>query len=249
MRGRAGGDISGANRVIIGAILVYAVVRAVIGEGIHLTGSVSGQVGDLLSFSLTCALLSYGTVEGLKRVVQLRGWFQLRETRRWLSVRQRNAYWELLKLLRVSGSGAERLRVFNLPVEQLSAQIGTAVDRALDASPEYSELIESLAGADAWSGAHGLKSAPAVDDSDALLLTQGVRAGIDRLQIFLGEGWRIAVQGASMWIAGLYGIGLVQAAHLSDRSEPRYVLAALLLGGPIAWTLRDGAALLERARR
>jgi hypothetical protein len=231
-------DLGAVNTLLIAAVLSYAVVRAATGEGIHLTRSVSAQVGDLLSFSLTCALLSYGTVEALKRVMRVRGRIQLWQTRRRLGD---TAFKQLLALLGLPASGQETLRMFNLPTEQLSAQLATAADVGLTAGSTYEILITTLA-----------RTLPETKDPDsdaAFLRAQRVRAGIDRLQISLGEQWRRSIQGAAMWIAGLYGIGLVHAADLPDRTEPRYVLVALLLGEPIAWTLRDAAALLERARR
>ena len=52
-----------------------------------------------------------------------------------------------------------------------------------------------------------------------------------------------------MWIAGAWGIAFVSAAGDSLGSQPRYIAAGLVLGGPIAWIARDVAAILERSRR
>jgi hypothetical protein len=236
-------------------VALYAIIRAVTGEGVHLNGNVSGEVADLLSFSLSCALLSYGTVEALKRIVPMRGWFQQHQTRLWLERHPAGAEasWELIRLMELEDSVAAH-RAFNLPVEQLAAQIGAAADLALGEVPDRSPLVAALAGsvkrhpAFASVSGQGVPSRSMGDPDETFELAQRVRVGIDRLQISVGEQWRRTVQGATMSLAGLYGIGLVHAAHLADRSEPRYVLAALLLGGPIAWTLRDAAALLERVR-
>jgi hypothetical protein len=248
-----------ANAALIVAILLYAVIRAATGEGVHLTDSVSAQAGNLLAFSLMCGLLAYGTLETTKRITRLRAWLQLQQTRQWLTTRKHGsrAFNQLLELLGLYAFGPDTLRVFDLPVEQLAAQIGGATDVALNDRTKYQILITTLASptpyeqleeADMPSEHKPLEPTDAEHEED-FLFAQRVRAGIDRLQISLGEQWRRAVQGATIWIAGLYGIGLVHAADLPGRAEPRYVLAALLLGGPIAWTLRDAAALLERARR
>jgi hypothetical protein len=124
----------------------------------------------------------------------------------------------------------ESKRVFNLPIEQLAGQIGAAADVALTARAEHPALISALAGEKAPEDS--VAPPPSREDDAAYRLAQRVRAGVDQLQISVGERWRQYVQGGAIWISGLYGIGLTHAADHPVAAEPRYVLAALVLGGP-----------------
>jgi hypothetical protein len=255
-------DIGSINAALIVAVLVYALEQAVAGDEFHLAdGSVSAQAADLLAFSVLCGFASYATIETLKRVVRVRGWYQLVQTKRWLDAtgRRHAGFVRLLRALGVRNRWDEALRVFNLPIEQLAAQISAAADVALAAPRRYRPLIESLAAplprelaeylqSQQINGSAG-KETSERERELAFQLAQRMRIGIDRLQISLGERWRRAVQGAALWFAGGYAIALLHAGGLGGRSEPRYVLAGLLLGGPLAWVFRDIAALLERARR
>jgi hypothetical protein len=53
----------------------------------------------------------------------------------------------------------------------------------------------------------------------------------------------------ALGLSGLYGIALSSAGAISDAGQARYLFAALMLGGPIAWTVRDLTAWLERLAR
>jgi len=265
------------NALPIIGVLAYAVSKAVPSGGVQLpSGSVSAQAGQLLSFAVLCGLASYATIETLKRVVRVRGHYQRWQTRRWLSRGsvENKAFDQLLSAFGLDRESADSLQVFNLPTEQLAAQIGAAADVALAAPRGFKPLILSLTGPLPEKLLKYLGSAadeqplqPTEDDTSRLpdddtslpptdderaaefQLAQRIRLGVDRLQISLTDQWRRTVQGAALWIAGLYGIGLVHAAGHPEEAEASYVLAALLLGGPIAWIVRDFAALVERARR
>lgn len=241
-------DLALAYALPIVAVLTYAIVQALTNNGVHLVrGSTSAQARDLLWFALICGLASYATIEGLKRIVRVRGHYQLWQVKRWLERDADGSFRQLLRALGL-GRGDHTLRVFNLPTEQLVAQISAAADVALADPVGHGALIYALA---APVPDQLLAGAGPDEESRTLRsqLAQRMRLGIDRLQISLAEQWRRTVQGAALWIAGLYGIFVANAADVSSASEPRYVLAALLLGGPIAWVLRDLAAAVERARR
>lgn len=225
------------------AILVYAAVFAD-GRVALERGSVSHQVGDLITFALACGAAAFATIEILKRLFGLRGLYQRRQTERWLEERadmhetDGHAFEELTWAMGINASHGEVARTFNLPAELLVAQIGNAAELAL-ASGRHQSLIETLAGTD--------RSPEPSDAEDELADTaQRLRAAVDQLQISLTERWRRYVQGAALWIAGLFGIGLLDT-HNPDR--PRFVLAAVLVGGPFAWLIRDLVATIERARR
>jgi hypothetical protein len=76
---------------------------------------------------------------------------------------------------------------------------------------------------------------------------QRARSAIDSLQLAVGERWRRSVQAASVIGAALAGL-LIQLARPSE-TRWLYVMAAALIGGPLAWTIRDLAASVERWRR
>jgi hypothetical protein len=85
------------------------------------------------------------------------------------------------------------------------------------------------------------------NDAQSFEMAQRARASIDSLQLSVGERWRRAVQASAVFVAALAGL-LIQLAHPSD-SRWLYILAATLIGGPLAWTIRDLAAAIERWRR
>jgi hypothetical protein len=229
-------------------VAAYAVARAI--EHGHLPlagGSVSSSARDLLWFALIAGLASYATIETAKRVGRSRGRFQGWQTRRWMAGRGRDphdrerAYEDLLRAWGVDEG--EALRIFDLPTAQLAGQIGSAADVAVIDRDAYPTLIECLTG-----GRTEATTTQGTTDEERFQFAQRVRLGVDQLQIALADRWRRTVQGAAVWIAGLYGIGLAHAIERPADAEPRYVLAALLVGGPIAWLVHDLAALIEHAR-
>ena len=251
------------NRALIGALLVYAVVRgAEAGVDLH-RGSVAGQVGDLLGFATLCGLLAYATVELIKRLTSLRASVNLSVVDEWLGHRsQRTAgrspegqtslperyhgSYDLTALL-VRALGTDEVReTFDLPPERLIAQIATAVDVALFRPELYWPLLGAIAGLP--------RHPPELPrDQDTELLgvpeAQQLRLSLDDLQTTLTQRWRSIVQGAVVWMAGAYGVLNSFAGGLSGTNQARYLLAALLLGGPIAWTIRDLTVVIERFRQ
>jgi hypothetical protein len=260
------------NGVLVACVILYAALVAPGGIALG-PGSVSEQIGQLVAFSLLCGGVSFATLEIFKRLVGIRGLFQRRQTRIWLDERTggngQAALDELLTAIGLRGVATTRqalpsgeLRVFNLPTEQLAAQVSGAADVALT-TPEpsrYQWLISGLTGnpfkpASAEGRGRQSDQSQSSRDSQSLpgenyQLAQRVQAGVDQLQISLGERWRRYIQGAALWISGAYGIGLVQGAVSHPyAAEARYVLAALIIGGPFAWIARDLAAVIERFRR
>ena len=91
---------------------------------------------------------------------------------------------------------------------------------------------------------------PSRDSKDAdrsFQAGQRARSAIDSLQLGVGERWRRSVQAASVIGAALAGL-LIQLARPSE-TRWLYVMAAALIGGPLAWTIRDLTAAIERWRR
>lgn len=146
-------------------------------------------------------------------------------------------------------SGLEQ--VFNLQTEQLLAQVSRASDRALADSPRFSVLLAGLMNEIPRSlreaSPEGLDGEPTREAT--FHDSQRVAAGVDQLQIELGESWRRRVQGTAVWMSGAYGLGLAWAVGVSDAALLYYELAALLIGGLLAWIARDLYSVIERLRR
>ncbi len=279
---------------VLAAVLWHAVVRASETDGLHLqTGPVSSQVGDLLWFSLLCALLASATIELAKRLTYARGRLQMRLVWVWLSQRARYAdvrinvppvvaFAQLMDA--VSGSSSEpsalsvddadayprwpplalraglqptafrRYAAFDAPPDQLVAQVATAVDLAISDPYEYEPLLVALVGRELPRKLRR-ESKPPTSREDPPRLdrrevadAQRIQAALDALQLRLVSVWRRLVQLSAVTLAGLYGIGLVWAAGLTEHEQARYLFAAVVLGGPGSWLVRDVTAVLERWR-
>jgi hypothetical protein len=227
------------NAFLIGAIAVYAFARASVSSAVI--------VRDLLWFTVACGLASFATIEAVKRLTGIRALYHERETKRWIERRavRRNGeepdpFWMLLSVMGVSDdrSPGDRKRVFDLPAEQLAAQLSGAAEIAVATPDAYGPLVAAFA------AGYGPTSR-----GGAYELAQRVRAGVDQLQISLSERWRRYVQGAALWLAGLYGILLTRVVDVARDAEATYILAALVVGGPLAWLIRDATAAVERLRR
>lgn len=178
-----------------------------------------------------------------------------------LTTSQRTLAAAELETVLLGGFADQDLRqVFDLPIEQLCAQIGSAADFAISKPDEYAELLLALM------GPAGLKSiddlAPPRDiaegrirrglnkDGDAYaLVAQTVRQGIDLMQISLGQRWRRGVRRTAVLISGMLGFAGVLFVQITWPTRVLFALAALVLGGFFAWLVRDMAAIVERVRR
>lgn len=274
----AGDELYVVNMALILSVAAYALGRALQHQGVPLErGSVGAQAQDVLWFALVCGLLSFATIEILKRIGDLRGRYHLLRVIEWLTRASDNngvpswaAFRDLERAMGlqyleshprsdeardepfapvrwVRRAKRDRLLVFSLPIEQLAGQISAAGDAALTSPHEFPALYVSLTG-DFYSTDPQQRPEYDIADSD-VVQTQRVRASIDQMQITISKRWRRDVQGTAIWVAGLWGIGLAHAADRAGGAEPRYLLSALLLGGIFAWIARDLAAAIEGLRR
>jgi hypothetical protein len=232
-------------------------------------GSVAGRIGDVLMFALLCGVLAFATIEILKRVLALRGYYQRFKTREWLGDRTKHGDGALRELMSCMGLGTldrrgqslfeltEAQRVFNLPTEQLAAQISAAADVAV--ATHRLGLLSGLTRLPPDAILERINASTRGDRhpgyDPGFELSQQIRAGIDQLQISLSERWRRLLQGAALWISGLYGIALAGSlpeasgqATVQPTSRSLYVFSALVIGGLVAWTIRDLTAAIARSR-
>jgi hypothetical protein len=246
------------NAAFIAGVLLYVLIRALNKHSFRLeTGSISAQVRDLLWFALACGLLSFATIECVKRLTYVRATFHKQETQRWLNSRleriagdakvQSSPFDELVAAMAIEPD--DQRRVFNLPSEQLAAQISAAADLALttpDTDSSYQYFLASVTRDER--DLPGKPQGPREPDAEDLRRAQQVRIGLDQLQVGLRDRWRRYLWGAGLWISGAYGIGLAFAGHKEAAVGPRHVLAALVLGGVVAAVARDVTAIIERLR-
>lgn len=252
--------------VAFGALLTQLIV----GEAPDLgSGAVADQVRDLLWFCLLCGVSAFATIEIIKRLTSVRGHIQLALAGEWLMTRlrvddaKRLPYRAPLDELRdaVGTRGSwprdrkdpapERMssdleRVFNLQTEQAVAQVSRAGDRALADPKRFQSLLIGL-----------MQDVPRSlsrnegdrERENSFHDAQRVAAGVDQLQIVLGEHWRRLAQGTAVWMSGAYGLGFAWAVGVTESALLYYELGALVIGGMLAWVVRDLYAVIERLRR
>lgn len=222
-------------------ILVYAVaVLAVImlPESHGFGGNAAAMFGSVLLFSIAVGVAAMAIIETVKRLTQVRGHYQLAQVRRRL---QQPAFDELVRAIGAP-SRSDLLRIFNLPIEQLCAQIANALDLALAAPRRHRYLLVSLAGA-RYDQDHD------ASEEQGLELDHAVRSALNVLQISVGQRWRWQVRITAYWTSGLLGLLVVMSGNITPVARKEFALAALAVSGFFAWLARDVAALLERLRR
>jgi hypothetical protein len=268
--------------IVIGVASVMAANKR-----FELPGKTLGeQVTGILAFVVVSGLCSMAMIETAKRLFRLRGWYQHHQVRLWLENRSSDeeafgmAYSQLLTAIGSAPAFGRSSRynrsilwhviyglvsyrryiaqVFDLPIEQLAAQIRMAADLAIVDPDRNFALLASIAALDdetsgvvRESGLYRMREAVNVEteSTEELRIAHLVRAGVDALQISVGEGWRRYIQAWAVSISGLVGFYLARYAGLEPEVASVYVLASLVLGGFFAWFARDLTAVVERWRR
>lgn len=250
------------------AIGVYAVTWwSIQGERWINQGSTSDRATDLLSFSLICGLSSMATIEAVKKMTGLRGWYQRSRIDHWMTrridmlpQRQESSHFGGLLQLHFFMQLQDR-RVFDLPIEQLSAQFAAAMDLALATPEKYKELIEALVGEDLSSIIERERDEPPGQRAHSSFpsryqepfpatgaeVAQRVQRTLDQLQISVGHSWDRFIQATALWVSGAYGI--VLANSLGFGGVGVHTLASLVIGGVSSWLLHDIFYAIERRRR
>jgi len=246
--------------------LVVVLVISLIQAGIHPQPGVTfiSETAAIIWFSLFTGLCSMVVIEVAKRLLGFRGIYQSRQVRVWLMSRAPNekdgssAYDRLVEILGgLPGSASWRgtsyvaylRRLFDLPIEQLSAQIRLAADAVIVNPWRDKALIAAFAGRNvvlaAEKDALGTEG-PAFDEVEVV---QFINGGIDALQITVGEGWRRYIRTIAAIVSGALGVAFLKLVPVHYVSSELYILASLVLGGFFAWFLRDLAAVVEKLRR
>jgi hypothetical protein len=180
-----------------------------------------------------------------------------------LAASQRRLAAEELEEALLGGRAKRALRdVFDLPIEQLCAQISSAADLAITEPDRNAELLLGLMGPTGLTHIDSLAPPQRIVDgrierkepahsekADAYSpVAQGVRTGIDVMQISVGQRWRRGVQGSAVLISGILGVIGVFFARVTWPTRGLFILAALVFGGFFAWLVRDLTAIVERIR-
>ena len=179
-----------------------------------------------------------------------------------LAASQRKFAAEELEAVLLGGFAQQELqRVFDLPIEQLCAQIGSVADRAITQPHLYAELLLALTGPTGLDDIDSLAPPLTVDEDGRIyrtfqpdtsaysLVAQGVRTGIDLMQISVGQRWRRGVRSSAVVICGIFATVGVLFAQITWSTRALFVLTALVLGGFFAWLVRDLTAIVERIRK
>lgn len=244
----------------------------------------------VVGFTAAVGVVSAGIIQVGKQVFGVRGivqrtwvlrWIETRSTEEplWSDWRERHpeisrddtvadladaqrqlASIELQRALLGGLSPHELQRVFNLPVEQLCAQIGAAADLAMSEPQDHAELLLALTGP-AWLKEIDSLAPPnrvvngrifrrrSEDNTAYALVAQAARSGVDMMQISLGQRWQRGVRLAAIYVSGLLGVTAAVLVHGSVLAQVLLGAAALVLGGFFSWLTRDLVAIVERVRR
>ncbi|GAA3167579.1 hypothetical protein GCM10010531_20430 [Blastococcus jejuensis] len=240
------------------AVLTVIVIVALVSAGVLLDDDVlameptSDRVRDLMWFAFLSAITTYALVELAKRLLLLRARYQRAAVRRWLIERAGSAggdphegwrAWEDLEVRLGRPSYSSRSRglpeLYNAPAGILTAQIAAAVEEPLAHSGLHSPLVRVLA-----ADPDDLKFG-----GDERIVRQRARASLDQLQLELSAAWRRGLQTAVVVTAGLMAF-LLSIVVADDLPETLLLCAVgMVLGGPLAWLMRDVTATVERLRR
>lgn len=122
------------------------------------------------------------------------------------------------------------VRVFDLRVEQLMAQVSSAVQWSFEGQTQSLHYLLS-----------GLS-----DSSNAQELRYLVDRGVDELGAYIADQWNRQVRFSAILISGAYATLI--GALIAPGAAPLYSLLGIFLAGPLSWTLRDVVAAIQRLR-
>ncbi len=240
------------------------------------TSSLVTFAEQTLTLSAVTGFAAMATLEMLKRLFHLRGWyFSLRvpgseflRSARSLRPGEEGDPGEKTKREPAEVSRRGGVSRFDLPLEQLMAQLGYATDQALDrlfpvrspakapgqaASPEAPE--PSGAGDDSrrdspdYKLLAGLVGEASLEGKvDQATLRLETQAALDNLQVSVGNDWRWLLRLTSCLLAALFALFALIYVPVPPGSKIAALAGSFLLGGFFAGFFRDLAAIAERFR-
>ncbi|HET9893467.1 MAG TPA: hypothetical protein VFQ44_00785 [Streptosporangiaceae bacterium] len=190
---------------------------------------------------LASGFASMATIQVAKSLLGLRGLYQERQLWRWFDGGG-VGFSELRAALSLSDKSEKS--IFDLPIEQLAAQVSAAADFALAEPGRYPDFLRLLT----RQGSSVDIPSEADPGGDEISRHYLIRAGIDQLQATVGYRWRNYVRSTAMWLSGLYGIAIVECSRVTGAERGLDILASLLVGGFVSWFARDVTAAIERLR-
>jgi hypothetical protein len=235
--------LAGAFPLVVTAVIVATGIVLELHSG-KANVAPSTMAGQMIAVAAVAGVASMAVVQVVKSLFGLRGLYQQRQVKRWIEGRPggRRGYQQFLDVLTPADAGdeerSERSYLFDLPIEQLCAQVSGAADLALESpNGEYVDFLNSLAGK-SLTDARG----------NQIQSSHSIRAGIDQLQVSVGHRWRAYIRATAVWLSGLIGIAIVVASPSPAHQRGLDILAAVLVGGFISWFARDITAVVERLR-
>lgn len=229
--------------IAILAIIVLALVLNRQAAGGRVTGA---TLADLVLFAMLTGVMSMAIIETVKRLTRVRGLYQAYQVRHWMG--SRGQFGALVAATGGQSSIVGIDQLFDLPVEQLIAQISAVADSSvMSRSPEGTLMLTGLA----RMSTGDLEKLFGQDSTGASLveLNQRVQTGLNLLQVHVGQGWARQVRLTGCWLSGLIGLLVATFGYVPPGLAREYVLSALLVGGFFAWLARDLTSLVERRRR
>jgi hypothetical protein len=234
----------------------------------------------VLWFCFVSGLAGMAIIQTAKHLFGLRGRYQQRQVSRWLVGREGGAalpatdatsdprltfekgraWGELQEAMGVRQGGRDVLELFDLPIEQLAAQISAASDVALRDPSRHRALLVALVSRERAADITTLEDKDQdaaheptnqqLDELDKIrgIVAQQLQAGIDTLQVSVGQRWRRYVRTAALLMSTAFAAVAVQQTTIARGATGAFILAALLLGGFFSWLLRDAVAVVERLR-
>jgi hypothetical protein len=218
-------------------------------------------------------VVSMAIIQTIKDTLPVRGWFQDYRVHQWLSEKGKatNADHQLAEqdLVRLATDG-DRDALYNLPIEQLSAQMNTAIQAALDKPKGHEPLVRCLASKVPPEDIDQVLSPPgdAMQPRASLTpdqqkkfdayvdarnrVTHQVQRALDGFQIAVGFRWKLYLQSSSIVLSSILAFIAVQHYAAADLNWSKRIGAAIVVGilaGFLAPVARDLVASLQQLRK
>ena len=223
------------------------------------------QVVEFAAAVTALGLVVMAIIQSAKDLLPVRRWFHDAFVRAWLAHKARAhaarggtepdpraAFDDLVELATTGDAHA----LFDLPIEQLSAQVAAAASQGLDYPARHEDLVRCLAASADPRDVAAILGAPAdtLSKDDAALIDARTRVmhqaqrSVDALQISAGYRWRWYLQLTAFALSAALTFAAVVAAG-GDAPLTRRLIDAVPLafvGGFIAPVARDAIARLTK---